>query len=268
MIYGAMAALALLSVTSQCSGGSDSTNESKLSYNESIKLIGLEETVKGTGIRLDDVIKIYELLNEVYNDDMDKERVKQITQEAYDIELKIIHEKIKLIVGDNKHISVYESYNGRTAIKIDGEIIYKNWEIPEPLRKAIHAAASVDKDDADFYHYNQDDQINEIKVSLMDVINIILDRIYINDKGKLEEDEAPYIIDGKIDDENVKNYLNEGYTTYAYDMYGNIVPVIKDGKYIGCETYDNPYIELEEYLKEIKEGNMIQQSNEEQNDER
>lgn len=222
----------------------------KISYVDSARIIGGLNVTKITGVTLDDVIRLDELIVKLYklkrDGNVDKNTIIEKAEEARDIELKIIHAKMNLIDGANRVSTVWEGYNGNIRINMDGKTVFKNNEIPKGLKDAIHAAAEMDG----FHYYRGDkaeNKIQEIIDSLIAVENIIMDKIYLNEKGKLEEIKAPTkiqeISENKREEQEeiIIKYLEEGYTTYAKDSKGNYIKVIENGIYLGgCDTYDSP----------------------------
>lgn len=264
-LIGSVAILAAAATLVQCNN-SRSEDMTKISYADSVKAIGTINTKKTTGVGTDDVKKLYESMDELYrlkdDEHVDKQTVQKKAEEAKKIELEIIHSKFNLVCGDNKSISFWEGYNGEKRIDIEGQTAFKNNEIPDGLKEAIHAAAQMDG----FYYYrwdNANNRIQEIIYSLEKAEDIIMDKIYIDKDGKLKEEKAPtnikFIPEDKREEqkENIIKYLEEGYTTYAKDSKGNYIKVIENGVYLGgCDTYDNPYSGLiidECYKQEVDE---------------
>lgn len=261
-IVGVGAVMAVAGISSLYSHLDNS--QEKMNYNDWLETAGLEDTVKNTGIKPETVEKLIKLKEEVAEENVDNisnQRLMELVNEAYRAEIEAIHSKIKLFVGDNKTIEVYSYEEGKKTIDVDGRTIYANEQIPNQLIEAIDAAASVDKK-LDYENINRDEEIKIIRKSLDEVMDIIPDRCYVNQEGKLVCDEAPTIKDGIID-EKAQEFMEEKYTTYVYDMYGELLPVILEGSYNEeYAEYDNPYISIEEYLQDkVEKG---EKSNEEE----
>ena len=223
----------------------------KISYIESARSIGGLNLTKITGVTLNEVIRLDELIVELYklkkDENVDKNTILKKAKEALNIELKIIHEKLNLIYGAKQYPTVGEGYNGNIYINVGEKTAFRNNEIPGSLKNAIHCTAQMD----DFHYYKWDERKNKIQQiidSLIAVENIIMDKIYLNEKGELEEIKAPTNkqekLAGKREEQKeiIIKYLEEGYTTYAENSSGNYVKVIENSKYLGgCDKYDNPY---------------------------
>ena len=245
------AATVAATVTKLVQSNNNRKEDFKISYVDSARIIGGLDVTKITGVTLDDVIELDELIVELYklkrDGNVDENTIIEKAKEALDIELRIIHAKMNLIDGANRVSTVWEGYNGNIRINMDGKTVFKNNEIPKGLKDAIHAAAEMDG----FHYYRGDkaeNKIQEIIDSLIDVEIIIMDKIYIDGKGKLKWIKAPTKIQATSEDKReeqekiIIKYLEEGYTTYAKDSNGNLVKVIEDSKYLGgCDNYDNPY---------------------------
>ncbi len=226
-------------------------NQEKVNYNDWLETVGLEDTVKNTGVKPEIVEKLCRLKDEISEENIkniSNYRLIEIYKEAHDAEIEAIHSKIRLFVGDNKTIEVYSYKEGKKTIDVNGKTIYENGQIPIQLLQAIDAAASIDKK-MEYENINRVNEINIIRSSIDEVMDLISDRCYVNKGGRLVCDEAPIIKDGVIDEEAQK-FMKKKYTTYVYDMYGELSPVILDGVYNEeYAEYDNPYISIDEYLE-------------------